>query len=245
MEPLELFNTEKRQNIESLGADDQAWKYARLFMQETRRFKYTHHFEWLGRPVIQLPQDLIAMQEIIWRVKPDLIIETGIALGGSLIFYASMLELLSEDGRVLGIDIDIRAHNRVEIEKHPMFKRITMIQGSSIDEEVAQRVKDLSEGRKRVLVVLDSNHTHNHVSKELALYSPMVTRDSYLVVCDTVIEDVPDDLGQERAWGKGNNPKTAVWEFLRMTDRFVIDQEYNDKLLITVAPEGYLRCVKD
>jgi cephalosporin hydroxylase len=209
------------------------------------RFKYTYHFEWLGRPVIQLPQDLIAMQEIIWRVKPDLIIETGIALGGSLIFYASMLELLSGDGHVVGIDIDIRPHNRVEIENHPMFRRIIMIQGSSIDEEVARQVTDFSEGRQRVLVVLDSNHTHEHVSKELALYSPLVTRDSYLVVCDTVIEDVPDDLIRDRPWGKGNNPKTAVWEFLKTTDRFVIDQEYNDKLLITVAPDGYLRCVKD
>jgi len=245
MEPLELFNNEKRKNIENLGADEKAWEYARLFMQETGRFKYTYHFEWLGRPVIQLPQDLIAMQEIIWKVKPDLIIETGIALGGSLIFYASILELLGEDGHVLGVDIDIRAHNRVEIENHPMFKRITMIQGSSVDEQVAQQVKDFSEGRKRVLVVLDSNHTHEHVSKELALYSPLITRDSYLVVCDTVIEDVPDDPIRDRPWGKGNNPKTAVWEFLKTTDRFEIDQEYNDKLLITVAPDGYLRCVKD
>jgi cephalosporin hydroxylase len=245
MEPLELFNIEKRKNITALGADGRAWEYARLFMQETGRFKYTYHFEWLGRPVIQLPQDLIAMQEIIWRVRPDLIIETGIALGGSLIFYASMLELLGEDGRVLGIDIDIRAHNRVEIENHPMFKRITMIQGSSVDEQVARQVKDFSEGRQRVLVVLDSNHTHAHVSKELALYSPLVTRDSYLIVCDTVIEDVPDDLIRDRAWGKGNNPKTAVWEFLKTTDRFVIDQEYNDKLLITVAPDGYLKCIKE
>ena len=245
MEPLELFNNEKRKNIENLGADEKAWEYARLFMQETGRFKYTYHFEWLGRPIIQLPQDLIAMQEIIWKVKPDLIIETGIALGGSLIFFASMLELLGEDGRVVGVDIDIRAHNRVEIEKHPMFKRITMIQGSSVDEQVAQQVKDFSEGRRKVLVVLDSNHTHEHVRKELALYSPLVTRDSYLIVCDTVIEDVPDDLIRDRPWGKGNNPKTAVWEFLKATDRFVIDQEYNDKLLITVAPDGYLRCVKD
>jgi cephalosporin hydroxylase len=245
MNPVELFDLEKRKNIKSLGADDKAWEYARLFMQEVGRFNYTYHFEWLGRPVIQLPQDLIAMQEIIWKVKPDLIIETGIALGGSLIFYASMLELVGEDGHVLGIDIDIRAHNRAAIENHPMFKRITMIQGSSVDEEIAQQVKDFSEGRQRVLVVLDSNHTHEHVSKELALYSPLVTRDSYLVVCDTLIEDVPDDLIRDRPWGKGNNPKTAVWEFLKTTDRFVIDQEYNDKLLITVAPDGYLKCIKE
>lgn len=245
MEPLELFNNEKRENIEGLGADRHARDSARLFMSATDKYKYAYNFEWLGRPIIQLPQDLVAMQEIIWKAKPDLIIETGIALGGSLIFYAAMLELLSEDGRVVGIDIDIRPHNRTAIENHPLFKRITMIEGSSVDEDVAREVEGLIEDRKRVLVVLDSNHTHEHVAKELALYSPFVTRDSYLVVFDTLIEDVPDELFNDRPWGKGNNPKTAVWEFLKTSDRFVIDQEYNNKLLITVAPDGYLRCVKD
>src|SRR5438445_10530409 len=162
MEPLELFNIEKRKNIEGLGADDQAWEYARLFMQETGRFKYTYHFEWLGRPVIQLPQDLIAMQEIIWRVKPDLIIETGIALGGSLVFYASMLELIGEDGRALGVDVDIRAHNRGEIEKTPLSRRITLIHGSSTDEATAKHAYQQAQGRGRVLVVLDSDHTQQH-----------------------------------------------------------------------------------
>ncbi len=245
MEPLELFNSEKRKNIDGLGADHPARDSARLFLGATDKFKYSYNFEWLGRPIIQLPQDLVAMQEIIWKVKPDLIIETGIALGGSLIFYASMLELLSADGRVVGIDIDIRSHNRTAIESHPLFKRITLIEGSSVDEDVAREVKAFAVNRKRVLVVLDSNHTHEHVAKELALYSPFVTRDSYLVVFDTIIEDVPDDLFKNRPWGKGNNPKTAVWEFLKTSDRFVIDQEYNNKLLITVAPDGYLRCIKD
>jgi cephalosporin hydroxylase len=245
MEPLERFKTDKRKNIDALGADREARESARLFMRTTARYKYTYNFDWLGRPIIQLPQDLVAMQEIIWKVQPDLIIETGIALGGSLIFYASMLELLGQDGRVVGIDIDIRPHNRTAIENHPMYKRISMIEGSSIDEDVAREVKRLREGRKRVLVVLDSNHTHEHVAKELALYSPLVTRDSYLVVLDSLIEDVPDELFKNRPWGKGNNPKTAVWEFLKTTERFVIDEEYNNKLLISVAPDGYLRCVKD
>jgi len=245
MEPLELFNSDKRKNIEGLGADREARDSARLFMGATDKFKYAYNFEWLGRPIIQLPQDLVAMQEIIWRVKPDLIVETGIALGGSLIFYASMLELLGGDGHVLGIDIDIRPHNRTAIENHPMYKRISTIEGSSVDEDIARKVKALAADRKRVLVVLDSNHTHEHVAKELALYSPLVTRNSYLVVFDTLIEDVPNDLFKNRPWGKGNNPKTAVWEFLKTSDRFVIDQEYNDKLLISVAPDGYLRCIKD
>jgi cephalosporin hydroxylase len=156
---------------------------------------------------------MIAMQEIIWRVKPDLIIETGIAHGGSLIFYASMLELIGEQGQILGLDIDIREHNRIEIEKHKMFKRITMIEGSSIDEEIAQQVYELAKNKQRVLVVLDSNHTHEHVLKELQLYSSLVTKGSYLVVFDTVVEDMPADFFLDRPWGKGNNPKTAVWKF--------------------------------
>lgn len=209
------------------------------------RHKYSYNFTWMGRPIIQFPQDIVAMQEIIWRIQPDLIIETGIAHGGSLIFYASMLELLGGNGRVLGIDIDIRPHNRVEIEKHPMFKRITMLEGSSIDESVARQVHDFANGKEGVMVVLDSNHTHEHVLKELQLYSPLVTKGSYLVVFDTVVEDMPDDFFPDRPWGKGNNPKTAVSEFLQTNDRFEIDTEMDNKLLISVAPGGYLRCVKE
>jgi len=156
-----------------------------------------------------------------------------------------MLELLGGNGQVLGIDIDIREHNRVEIEKHPMFKRIKMIEGSSIDDNVAQQVYDFAKNKKQVLVILDSNHTHNHVLKELQLYSPLVAKDSYLVVFDTVIEDMPEDFFSDRPWGKGNNPRTAVWEFLKTNDRFIIDKDIENKLLITVAPDGYLKCVKD
>ena len=215
------------------------------WISESARFKYTYNFSWLGRPIIQFPQDIIAMQEIIWRVKPDLIIETGIAHGGSLIFYSSMLELIGGNGQVLGVDIDIREHNRKEIEQHPMFKRIAMIQGSSTDENTIKQVYEFAKGRKRVLVGLDSNHTHEHVSNELQLYSPLVTKESYLVVFDTVVEDMPEDFFRDRPWGKGNNPKTAVREFLEINDRFIIDKEIENKLLITVAPDGYLRCIKD
>jgi cephalosporin hydroxylase len=178
-------------------------------------------------------------------VRPDLIVETGIAHGGSIIFSASMLELLGGDGRVVGIDIDIRAHNRAVIEQHPMAKRITMIEGSSIAPEVAEQVRGLARGRERVLVLLDSNHTHEHVLREMELYGPLVTKDSYLVVFDTTIEDAPEEFSADRPWGKTDNPKTAVREFLKTNDRFAVDKDVESKLLITVSREGYLKCVKD
>jgi cephalosporin hydroxylase len=207
--------------------------------------RYSYNFSWMGRPIIQYPQDIIAMQEIIWQVKPQLIVETGIAHGGSLIFYASMLELLGGSGMVLGIDIDIRAHNRNEIEKHPMFKRIKMIEGSSIDRKVTSQVHDYAKDKSPVVVILDSMHTHEHVLEELNAYSPLVTKDSYLVVFDTVVEDLPEDLFSDRPWSKGNNPKTAVREFLKSNNRFEIAKDIENKMLITVAPDGYLRCIKD
>jgi cephalosporin hydroxylase len=232
-------------HIHDMGNDERVKELARDFMRETAKYKYSYSFSWLGRPIIQFPQDILAIQEIIWETKPDLIVETGIAHGGSLILYASILELIGGNGQVLGIDIDIRAHNRVEIERHPMAKRITMLQGSSIDAEVAAQVRNFTRERKSVLVILDSNHTHDHVLKELELYSPLVTRGSYLIVFDTIIEDMPRGFFPERPWDQGNNPKTAVWEFLKKTDRFTIDKDIENKLLITVAPDGYLKCVKD
>ena len=243
MNKSQEFLAEVRGNINKMGKDKDVKGLSNIWIRETSFYKYSYHFTWLGRPIIQYPQDMIAMQEIIWQVKPDLIIETGIAHGGSLIFYASMLELLGSDGEVLGIDIDIREHNRVEIEKHPMSKRITMIEGSSIDEEIVRQVYDFANNKKQVLILLDSMHTHDHVLKELLLYSPLVTKGSYLVVFDTIIEDMPENFFPDRPWGKGNNPKTAVWEFLKTNDRFVVDKEIENKLLITVAPGGWLKCV--
>ena len=245
MTPLDAFETERREIINKLSKDKEFKEMTLNWIVHSAKNKYSYNFDWLGRPIIQYPQDIIAMQEIIWEVKPDLIIETGIAHGGSLIFHASMLGLLDNDGKVLGIDIDIREHNRVEIEKHPMFKRITMIQGSSIDKSVVQQVYNFAKDKKQVLVALDSNHTHEHVLRELQLYSPLVTKGSYLVVFDTIIEDMPEEFFLDRPWGKGNNPKTAVWNFLKSNDRFEIDKEIENKMLITVAPDGYLKCVKD
>ena len=177
---IKTFKEEKLENIRKLGLDASLRTLSMQWLAESAVYKYSYNFTWLGRPIIQLPQDIVAMQEIIWQVEPDLIIETGIAHGGSLIFYASVLDLIGH-GQVLGVDIDIRAQNRIEIEKHPMFKRITMIQGSSVDESIAQHVHDFARAKARIMVVLDSNHTHDHVLKELQLYSPLVSKDSYLL----------------------------------------------------------------
>ncbi|CEG13088.1 Cephalosporin hydroxylase [groundwater metagenome] len=245
MDPISEFKLSRKENLKEMSKDKELKKIAIEFMEKSTRYKYSYNFDWLGRPIIQHPEDMVAMQEIIWRVKPDLIIETGIAHGGSLIFSASILELIGSNGQVLGIDIDIRNHNRIEIEKHPMYKRISMLRGSSIDDNVIKQVKKFAENKKRVLVCLDSLHTHDQVLKELVIYSPLVTKGSYLVVFDTIIEDMPKGFYSDRPWDKGNNPKTAVWEFLKTSDRFEIDKGIENKLLITVAPDGYLKCIKD
>ena len=231
---------------------------AKVFMMESTQPKYSYNFSWMGRPIIQYPQDMVAMQELIWEVKPDLIIETGIAHGGSLIMNASFLAMLDyseaiESGelldpkkpkrRVLGIDIDIREHNRVAIEAHPMSNRIDMIQGSSIAPEIIAQVKDYAKSYKRILISLDSNHTHDHVLAELEAYAPLTSKGSYCVVFDTIVEDLPENFYPGRTWGPGNNPKTAVWEYLKTHPEFEIDKSIQNKLLITVAPDGYLKRV--
>jgi len=208
--------------------------------------RYSYNFTWLGRPVIQYPQDLMAMQEIIWETQPELIIETGIAHGGSLIFSASMLELNAvcggpADAVVLGIDIDIREHNRIELEAHPLSRRISMIEGSSIDPLVVEQVASAAQGKKSVLVFLDSNHTHAHVLAELEAYAHFASVNSYCVVFDTAINNLPSEFHADRPWGPNDNPKTAVNKFLRVHPNFVSEQSIDRKLLISVAPEGYLR----
>lgn len=231
---------------------------AEEFMRASTEPKYSYNFTWMGRPIIQYPQDMVAMQELIWSIKPDLIIETGIAHGGSLVMSASMLALLdmcdaietdstldpkNSQRKVLGIDIDIRAHNRAAIEAHPMASRIQMIQGSSIAPEVIDQVKAVAQGYNRILVCLDSNHTHAHVLAELEAYAPLTSVGSYCVVFDTIIEDLPADMFPDRPWGPGDNPKTAVWEYLKNHPEFEIDKSIQDKLLVTVAPDGYLKRV--
>ncbi len=253
------FEMERALNIENLGKDDILKKKTNAWIFETSKYKYSYNYSWMDRPIIQYPQDMVAMHEIIWSVKPDLIIETGIAHGGSLIFSASMLALLDycdavenkemidpnkPNRRVLGIDIDIRTHNRSAIEKHPMSNRIDMIQGSSISSDVIERVHEKASEFQRILVCLDSNHTHEHVLAELEAYASLTSIGSYCVVFDTIVEDIPDQMFPDRPWGKGNNPKTAVWKFLEDHPKFEIDRSIQDKLLITVAPDGYLKRVK-
>ena len=268
MEPIESFKSQVAENIRGLAADKDIQSLSRIWCRETNRNNYTYNFSWLGRPIIQYPQDIVAMQELIWQVKPDLIIETGIAHGGSLILSASMLALLdyceaveahttldpkAARRRVLGIDIDIRAHNKAAIEAHPMSHRFDMIQGSSVVPEIVEQVREIAKDYKRIMVCLDSNHTHDHVLAELEAYAPLTGMDSYCVVFDTIIEDMLDDMFPNRPWGKGNNPKTAVWEYLRRlqeegrsaTDgaplHFEVDKMVENKLLISVAPDGYLK----
>jgi cephalosporin hydroxylase len=242
MNPIEQFNNERESQIDKLGKDLALKQTALDFMTESGKNKYTYNFTWLGRPIIQYPQDIVALQEIIWNVRPDLIIEAGIAHGGSLILSASILELIGGEGIVLGVDIDIREHNKREIEKHPLFKRIKMIQGSSIDASIIDQVHEFAKDKKNIMVILDSNHTHEHVLQELNAYASLVNKGSYLIVFDTVVEDVSEDYDWgTRPWGKGNNPKTAVWEFLKTHDEFEIDSSIHNKLLITVAPDGYLK----
>jgi cephalosporin hydroxylase len=234
-----------KETIEAMANDPAIRSKAIALINETAAYKYSYNFTWLGRPIIQLPQDIVAVQEIIWTTRPDVIIETGVAHGGSLILSASIQELLGGAGQVVGIDVDIREHNRVEIEKHPLSKRITLIEGFSVDAHVIDQVKGIINGKQSVMVTLDSSHTHEHVLEELRLYSPMVTRGCYLVVLDTIVEDMTDDSFPDRPWSVGSNPKTAVWEFLRENDRFGIDKELENRLLLTAAPDGYLQCLKD
>lgn len=259
MTPYEKFKREGATEIASQGNDRRIVELSRLWMDAVNAKKYSYHFEWMGRPIIQYPQDIVAVQELIWEIRPDVVIETGIAHGGSLIMSASMLALLDmseaiEAGktfdpaksarRVIGVDIDIRSHNREAIERHPMASRIRMIQGSSIDPATVDQVRKAADGAKTVLVFLDSMHTHDHVLKELEAYAPLVSVGSYCVVFDTVIEDLPAGAFNDRPWDIGNNPKTAVHAWIAKNSNFEINREIQNKLLITVAPDGFLKRIK-
>lgn len=243
------FEKEVQDRLAENGRNRALRAAASAFMRESTHPKYSYNFSWLGRPIIQYPQDIVAMQELIWEIQPDLIVETGIAHGGSLILWASLLELNAacggpQDARVVGIDIDIRAHNRAAIEAHPMHRRITMIEGSSVDQAVLAQVMEATADRERVLVCLDSNHTHAHVLAELEAYAPLTSVGSYCVVFDTVIEHLPAGMYPDRPWGPGDNPETAIREYLKSHPQFEVDRRVDDKLLISVAPGGYLRRVR-
>jgi cephalosporin hydroxylase len=259
MGPREEFQREVEKNINGLVEDNDLQALSRLWIREATPHKWSYNFSWFGRPAIQLPNDGWALQELVWQIRPDLIIETGIAHGGSLIYSASLLALLdmcdaTERGemldprkpkrKVLGIDIDIRAHNREAIEEHPLFPRIEMIEGSSIADDTIGKVKEVASGYERILVCLDSNHTHDHVLAELEAYAPLVSKGSYCIVYDTLIEDMPARLSGDRPWGPGNSPKSAVHAFLKANTGFEIDRRIDRKLQITVAPDGFLKRVR-
>ncbi|NCU32011.1 MAG: cephalosporin hydroxylase [Candidatus Moranbacteria bacterium] len=248
-DPLKKYRSDSDTRIEQYKSNVALQKANKAFHEELNKVKYAYNFFWLGVPILQLPQDLQALQEIFWDVKPDLVIETGIAHGGSLIFSASMLALLEicgqiENGQVLGIDIDIRSHNKAAIVSHPMSNKITMYEGSSIDPQMIVKVTKFAERKKKVLVCLDSNHTHDHVLAELNAYAPLVSPGSYCMVGDTGIDDLPEQFIQDRPWSKQNNPKTAVREFLKNNDKFIIDKSIDAKLLLTGSNDGYLKRIK-
>lgn len=254
--PVEQFQQERRERLQSYPHDAAFRALSRDWLEASMQRKYVYNFDWLGRPIIQYPQDMVAVQELIWAVRPDVVIETGIAHGGSLILSASMLAMLDmceaiESGtvmnpsqsrrRVIGVDIDIRPHNREAIETHPMASRIRMVQGSSIDPGVVQQVHALAAGAGTVMVFLDSMHTHDHVLAELEAYASLVTPGSYCVVFDTFVEDMPPRFFEDRPWDVGNNPKTAVRQWLTGHTEFEQDAGWQNKLMVTVAPEGFLR----
>jgi len=245
---IDSFNSRNRNFIEKMNQDKSLKKLSKKWFLTTNRYEYGKHFSWLGRPIIQFPQDIIAFQEIVWKIKPDLIIETGIARGGSLVFLSSILELIG-NGIVLGIDIALHPYNEHAIKKHPMFKRIKILNGSSTDPKIFNQTKKIAKNKKKVLLILDSDHSKNHVLQELILYSQLISKGSYIIVCDTITYDFPKNWfhnqGINRPWNKSNNPKTAVWEFLKQNNRFKIDKSIEKKLLITTAPDGFLKCIKN
>ena len=255
MDKHEEFLEECHAEIRNMSDNQNLNQLTKSWMNAANKEKYSYHFQWLGRPIIQYPQDIVALQEIIWSTQPDLIIETGIAHGGSLILSASILALLdlfdSERGlhgapsrRVVGVDIDIRTHNKDAILKHPLSSRIELIEGSSVNSAIISKIQNIAEGYKKVMVILDSNHTHDHVLEELRLYSAFVSKNCYMVVFDTVVEFLDNDSFEDRPWDVGNNPWTAVQSFLSETQDYVVDKDLENKLQITVAPGGFLKRIK-
>lgn len=246
-DPIAAFERDVEQRIAANAGNTALAAAGAAFLEAADAAKYEYNFSWMGRPIIQYPQDVVALQELVWRTRPDVIVETGIAHGGSTMLYASLLALLGGSGHVVSVDVDIRAHNRAAIEAHPMFAagRITLVEGSSIDPEIVVKVRALAAGAPRVMVCLDSNHTHDHVLAELRAYSPLVRRGQYIVVFDTSIETIEGGGYPDRPWGKGDNPMTAVRAFLTENARFTVDRRVADKLVVTSAPDGFLLCVED
>jgi len=239
------FEARKQCDIAAMAADAEFRELGRAWFTQSFRHRYSYNFRWMGLPIIQYPADIVAMQELIWQIKPRTIIETGVARGGSLVFYASMLELTGVQGTVIGVELALGDENRAAITSHPLAHRIKLVDGSSIDEGTVGKVAELAGRDVPMLVVLDSHHGHDHVLAELRAYERFVQKDSYIVVFDTVIAHLPEDVLGDRPWGRGNNPKSAIDVFLAENKRFEVDSSYDDKLHLSVCPGGFLRCVRD
>ena len=242
MDDRDAFEAESRRKAAAMAQDSEVSDLAVRTFAASDRHDFSYFWRWLGLPIIQTPDDILAMQEIIWETRPQVIVETGFARGGSAVFYSSILSLIGA-GSVVSVDIDIREHNRAAVEQHPCGERVSFVEGSSTAPETLEQVQALIPDGARVMVVLDSNHTHEHVLGELRLYGPLVTEGQFLVISDTVIEDIPPQAHRPRDWGPGNSPRTAVQQYLGETDRFEVDAWINSKLLITSSRGGYLRCV--
>ena len=251
---IKKFKKEKKNRIKSYKNSDLE-NYAKTFFKESIIDKYSYNFTWMNLPIIQYPQDILKLQEIIWKIKPDLVIETGVAHGGSIILSASLLRMIDYDDFIsgkkniskrksIGIDIDIRKHNLNEIKKNPYFNVIHLLEGSSISTRIKRKVYKIAKNFKKILLLLDSNHTHKHVLKELEFYTPLISKGSYCIVYDTFINDLENSLFKNKHWSKQKNPKTAVIEFLRKNKNFKIDTQINNQLLITSARDGYLKKIK-
>ncbi|MCZ8183114.1 MAG: cephalosporin hydroxylase family protein [Beijerinckiaceae bacterium] len=258
MDPVKQFAEERLARLEAYQGDTAFRQLSQAWLEASMRKKYVYNFDWLGRPIIQYPQDMWAVQELIWQVKPDLVIETGIAHGGSLILSASILAMLDycdamaagttldprqTKRKVIGIDIDIRPHNRAALDAHPLRPMLHLVEGSSISAETVAAVKAAAAGHKTIMVFLDSMHTHAHVLAELEAYAPMVSKGSYCVVFDSFVEDMPADLFPDRPWSPGDNPMTAMREYLEKHPEFVTDKSIEGRLMVTVAAQGFLKRV--
>lgn len=238
------FAAHAKQQCLALGEDHALFERAVDTVVELDRYDYSYLWSWLGLPIIQMPADVLATQEVIWTAKPDVIVETGVARGGSVVFLASMLQLLGR-GTVIGVDIDLRAHNRESIQDHPLAHRIKLVEGGSTHRETLERVRELIPAGSKVMVILDSNHSREHVLGELRAYGPMVTPGQYLVVADTLLGRIrPDQTPKKRSaiWEPGNEPLSALKQYIDETGRFEVDPVINGKLVISSSPGGYLRC---
>jgi len=240
-----VFEKKMRAQAVALGRDQQIFEMSVRTLQAANNYDYPYLWSWMGAPIIQLPADIMATQEVVWATKPDVIIETGVARGGSVLFMASLLELIGK-GKVIGVDIDIRDHNRNLIERHPMAKRVILIEGPSTDAATLAQIKNEIPTGASVMVVLDSDHSREHVLAELKNYGPLVTEGCYLVVADTILgrlDSTQTPRNRSNLWLKGNEPLTAVNIYLGETDRFEVDPVINGKLILASSPGGYLRCL--